>query len=85
MVRVKFSNIIYNGEKIKDDDDEKLEGAIKEIFYYDEVLDYQYMLLQPFTNKIMSNPLLYDDYMYFSYDFKFFDSKGNVYPSVGVW
>jgi len=85
LFRVKFSNIIYNGEKIKDDDNEKLEGAIKEIFYYDEVLDYQYMLLQPFTNKIMSNPLLYDDYMYFLYDFKFFDSKGDVYPSGGVW
>jgi len=85
LFRVKFSNIIYNGEKIKDDDNQKLEEVIKEIFYNDNILDYQYELLQPFTNKIISNPLLCDDYMYFLYDFKFFDSKGNVYPSGGVW
>lgn len=68
---VVFTNMTIDGKHIDDFSDEYNKG-LEDLMYHDDFIDYQFDLMLPFTNKIISNPLLFDNmYMYISNDFRF--------------
>jgi hypothetical protein len=76
---VVLSNMSVVGELVDDFSDEYKEG-IHEMMYHDDFPDYQFDLMLPFTNKIIRNPLLFDNtYMYITNDFIIKDKKGKTF------
>jgi hypothetical protein len=76
---VVLSNMSVVGELVDDFSDEYSEG-IHKMMYHDDFTDYQFDLMLPFTNKIIRNPLLFDnEYMYITNDFIIKDKKGKTF------
>ena len=76
---VVLSNMSVLGEEVDDFSDEYKEG-IHDLMYHDDFIDYQFDLMLPFTNKIIRNPLLFDNtYMYITNDFIIKDKKGKTF------
>lgn len=76
---VVLSNMSVVGELVDDFSDEYKEG-IHEMMYHDDFTYYQFDLMLPFTNKIIRNPLLFDNtYMYITNDFIIKDKKGKTF------
>jgi hypothetical protein len=76
---VALSNMSILGKEVDDFSDEYKEG-IHEMMYHDDFTYYQFDLMLPFTNKIIRNPLLFDNtYMYITNDFIIKDKKGKTF------
>jgi hypothetical protein len=74
-----LSNMSILGKEVEDFSDEYKEG-IHDLMYHDDFIDYQFDLMLPFTNKIIRNPLLFDNtYMYITNDFIIKDKKGKTF------
>jgi len=76
---VALSNMSVAGELVDDFSDEYKEG-IHDLMYNSDFENYEFELMLPFTNKIISNPLLFDNtYMYITNDFIIKDKKGKTF------
>ena len=76
---VVLTNMSIDGELVDDFSNEYKEG-IHDLMYNNDFDNYQFKLMLPFTNKIISNPLLFDNqYMYIMNDFIIKDKKGKTF------
>jgi len=77
--KVVLTNMSIDGELV-DDFSNEYKAGIHEMMYNSDFESYQFELMLPFTNKIISNPLLFDNtYMYIMNDFIIKDKKGKTF------